>query len=655
MKKTTTIISTTAAELAHIARVRAAALDIIESATIRARHIQRDQTPTQTTPVLLLPAPRDPADILHEAHIITHQVCANRYKLTAQKIMLEMDNANRADQTAHRLPEMCAEEESNRLLHDSLMEEAAIYESIRDRVTLPTAEREAAAKQAETIKARAEQAKLHADALWKRISNSTYSNAADMTQAAALALWWSGSWKKGQTAAGRESNALRKAAGLPNSRTEVTPITAEEYRAKCQTVTITKEDGTTETVTLPPERETVKGTKGRDNGFITYEYRNSPKYKGYFAVWHRPTERAVIVYDSMDSESATAATYADNGGLNAVHDAADYDRLCAMFDRAGLSERDRAAVTKAAARIMQTDAHTPEAYAECWRYGLRNAHIYSNAEQEATPERIREALTAAERKRKERILEKLSRAKAAQEAADREWERIAADQTQTAPDLVQAVAQTAAQIPPAAPVIKWTRRPHAANLTTEEAEAAKATEAAAVAAYNRRRDAWGAWEHQRRAAHQADTWTAAGSYSAHAAAAALLDMLTESETAETVQVWHTAHKAAQAAEKANRAAALEEAKQRQQAAEAAQRAKEKSRRDAFLADFHNWEKAQTARKAAEAQEAAKAAELAERRREAYNAAIRAAYAKMGTTYPKATEAQRAKATKAAQRAADKVK
>lgn len=651
MKKTTTIKTQTAAELAHVARIRAAALDIIEAATIQGRHLLQPSP----APVLLLPEPRDPAAIMHEAHIITHQVCANRYKLTAQQIMLDMDNANRADQTAERLPELCAEEEAHRLHHDALMEEAALYESIAQRVTLPEEERKTAARQAATLKTQAAQAKAQADALWEKISNSTMSAAADMTQSAALALWWDGSWKKGQKAAGRESNALRKAAGIAGRVTEVTPITPEEYRAKCQRVTVTKADGTTEEITLEPEREQVKGTKGRDNGFITYEHRNTPKYKGYFAVWHRPAERAVIVYDSMDSESATAATYADNGGLNAVHDAADYDRICAMFDRAGLSERDRAAVSKAAARIMQTDAHTPEAYAECWRYGLRNAHIYSKQEQEAAPERIREALTASERKRKERIIAKLDKARAAQEAAESEWERIAADQTPKTADLVHVMSQTAAEIPNAAPVITWTRRPHAVNLTPEEAEAAKAAEAAAVAAYDRRAEAWRAWEHQRRAAHQADTWTAGGHYSAHAAAAALLDKLTTEETAETVQAWHTAHKAEKAAEKAIRAALLEEAKQRQQAEEARAKAEENSRRAAFLDSCRRWEEAQSAHKAEEAHKAAQTAELAERRKAAYNAAIRAAYAKMHTTHPKATEAQRAKATKAAKKAAAAVK
>lgn len=610
---------------------------------------------TTTAPVLLLPAPRDPADIMHDAHIITHQICANRYKLTGQHIMLEMDNANRRDVTAEQLPAWSIEEEALRLLHDSLMEEYREYKAIAQRVTATQEEREAAAAHAAQLKARATQAKLQADAIWERIQHSTMSAAADMTQAAALELWFNGNWQAAQKAAGRESNALRKAAGCAGRVTELTPITEAEYRAKCKTVTVTKPDGSTETVTMEPEREAVKGTKGRDNGFITYEHRNSPKYKGYFAVWHRPAERAVIVYDTMDADSATASTYADNGGLNAIHDEWDKQHILSMLEAANLSERDRAVVLKAAAIIMQTDAHTPHQYSAAWARALRLCNVYGSSNQHDTKQHIEAALSSSERSRITRIKDKLKAAKTAQDAADAEWERINAHQTPAAPDLIAGQSHAAANQPTAAPVIRWTRRPYAVNMTDAEAEASRAAEAAAVAAYDRRRDALAAWDAYRAAAHQADTWTAGGYYSAAAAAAALLDREAVAMTVEDVQTWYAAHKADRAAQNAARAALAQEQAAARKAAEAAARAAEDARRAAFLANMQRWEQAQAERKAAEDAAARAAAELAARRREAYNAAIRAAYARMHTTHPKASEQQRAKARAAAERAAAKVK
>lgn len=540
------------------------------------------------------------AELLTAAHVITHQICHNRYKLTAQAIMLELDNANRYDITRDKLPELVEQESACRRIHDEMMEQAHTAEQLAKRVTLPKPEREAAAAAALRYKAAAEAARKDADALWDIITNGSHSAAADITQAAALALVATGDWKQAQRAAGKESNALRKVSGLSGSRTAVYPISEEEYNSHRSKTTITAADGSTRTEYGEPIPEKVKTRKGRENGYITFEERHSAHYDGYFAVWHRPAERAVIVYDSMDGESETARTYADNGGLNAVQDAWDAEAIQQMLTAANLTEQERRIVQKAAAIIMQTDAHTAHQYAAAWAKALRLCNVYAAADQTATQTAIETKLSNTEKSRIKRIKDKLSAAKAAQER-QQAAEEVAAAAAHTKPlDLVAAMSRHAATIPTAAPVIRWTRRPYAQDVqdVTAEYAAAAAARQAAQAETERKR-----------------------------IAAAMEEAAAEHEKKRLEDVadgkWWLR-------------------KPEEETAEARQ----------HMATINAWLKRQDEHKAAAAaaEEQRKAANA--RKLAAYNATLKATFAAMGTTYAAATEEQRSSAKAAAQAAYD---
>lgn len=460
--------------------------------------------PVTVPAVLALPAPMTAEEIYTAAHIINHQVLSSRHKLTAQQIMHDMDVAQYHDQKRERLPELAAEHTRLESLHDELMQQAAELERIAARVTTPKAERDEASAQARAAKAQALNAQREADAIWTYITNSRHSDAADATQAAALEYWYTGNWAAAQRAAGRASNEQRKAAGLTNTRTEVRQITEEEYNAKRQQITITHKDGSTETVYTAPEKEPVKGKRGQDNGYITYEHRNSPRYNGYFAVWHRPAERAVIVYDSMDADSTTAATYTDNGGLNAVQDAWDAEAVQQMLTAANLTEQERRIVQRAAAIIMQTDAHTAHQYSAAWAKALRLCNVYAKQDQTTTQAAIKDKLSSTERSRIKRIKDKLSAAKAAQEQ-QQAAEEAAAAQTMKPLDLVAAMSRHAATVAPAAPVIKWTRRayPQTVTSTTTAADRIIAADQQRKAAEEAARAAQAAKAEQERAEREA--------------------------------------------------------------------------------------------------------------------------------------------------------
>ena len=177
--------------------------------------------------------------------------------------------------------------------------------------------------------------------------------------------------------------------------------------------------------------------------------------------------------------------------------------------------------------------------------------------------------------------------------------------------------------------IKWGKHyPKPQELT----EAEKATEAAKEAEQERITAALYRFtkdidSHEQRTAYAA--------HDAHAAAAAFLPTMSRDELTAAA-IAYTEAKRTEAAPKA-----------------ASPAAKDSAKAAAMFARIAAWEARQEERrKAAEEAAAAKAAE-AERRKEAYNAAIRAAYAKMGKTHRTATEKQRAKARAAALKAAAK--
>lgn len=617
-------------------------------------------------------------------HAAAYIAIRARTRTSAQAFLQDLQNRQYSDRRREALPDYAAEALQLRADHDHARELAQATQEAADRVsraarsvTAAPADRAKAAedvaalaKAAAAYRREAAEALAQAEAIEKVISDTTTSDRADITQAAILAYLegmqgedWSNTDSRDSAfytaikAAGRAVHALAASKGHPHTKTKVKPITPEAAAEFAATY------GEGAKVAF-----SVRG--GASAGYITVEHRASAHFPaGYYMIYHyktytpKPLEAAENEASTKDTPTVEEAERA----ADRAHLSERERRIIALLDEANTTPE---AATVAAAGVEAIEAHRAEtaariAAADTQRKRQRIARERAKLEDKTrAAAELAAAMTAAgvpeaaHRMTKSRMREKLEKAIA------RKPEALPTAVRNAPLDLIAAQSRAAAEAKPATPVIKWSRHyPKPQPLT----EAEKAAEAAAEAERMTRIQehiAEAAFLEMRRACRDHATHTA--------------DTVTEyhrsNRTPETVQTVRAAHSAQHAAfvwlegmtaaeivawfraEAAERNADHgRENEQEQPEKTAAELAQEQERRAAFLADMARWEAAQAAKKAAEAAKAAQAAELATRRREAYNAAIRAAYAKMKTTYAKATEAQRAKATKAAEKAAAKVK
>lgn len=219
-------------------------------------------------------------------------------------------------------------------------------------------------------------------------------------------------------------------------------------------------------------------------------------------IYHYRTAAPYVTFNQF-TNSDNAPELATNGGINAIFNQSDNDAIISLFDRAGLSWRERLLVISASNQIAAKHAHiaysqsmecdkakianTPKKYQKQeldrakkraekaaisarWAYAfdrlsrMDETSSYSSATREKYKARICKSLTNAAK-----APEKLSAADIAWKNA-KKWEnmqknskRASAPIISSRPNLLSVVEHTADSVPDAVPVIKWMTKAQANN------------------------------------------------------------------------------------------------------------------------------------------------------------------------------------------------
>ena len=207
-----------------------------------------------------------------------------------------------------------------------------------------------AMEQADKLTAAAKQHRAAARVLDPGESIPTMTDRADLVQAAALALWSTGS---AQAAAAAVRAAIRSSAhpdALAGSHTDIYPAaTAPAWMVEAvKAAGLDKQP--TDSITDHPRKVDAIGQHGKRDGFLTYEYKEASKPRkdgtssraaGWCIVHHRYTAQRYISFETF-ATGEDAQPLANNGGINYIENVGRAEELAAMT--ATLSERQRAFV-----------------------------------------------------------------------------------------------------------------------------------------------------------------------------------------------------------------------------------------------------------------------------------------------------------------------
>ena len=313
----------------------------------------------------------DSRDIMDIAHAAAYVAIRARHQASGLKFLDQLNRMQSADRRRENITAIAAEAEAAHKSHTEHRAAAEEYQRIADRVSTPTEQAAAARVMAKFEREAAAQHLDHAQQLERIIERTSHSDRADISQAAALAYlefmaehsadeydsaeeYHGAAFGAACKAAGKAIGAVAAAAGCTATRTKVERITeADAQRIRDQYPNT--------------ERIPFAVREGMTAGYTTIEYRNTPRFPaGWYAVKHYRTTAPYVSYEQFASgEAAEALTnrYTTNGGINAILDAGDAERIEALFDRVGLSERERiicsymADNTAAAAGIRAVSDH----------------------------------------------------------------------------------------------------------------------------------------------------------------------------------------------------------------------------------------------------------------------------------------------------------
>lgn len=590
---------------------------------------------------------------------------------------LPQDRANRNSATlAAGAGEYTAEQlEAAAAKHNT---EAAAYTRTANSITRPDKERIAAANLAaeERAKAAAYTAAAEAErAALKDINAALFANAGsgyteDMIQAAAVeivaqAAAHTNATKAVHAAAGQEMRQLAHPDAMTRNETKVQPLTKA---AATEQLTRYAVD-----LTQDPPKHYETRSKGNKNTYVTFEARLPKDIKKLLAetqdtehpakaeaakaklatyewygdkivckITHRYTVSPYVSFEVLAdlAEDEDPQTITTNGGINAIFDQTDSERIIDLITRANLTEKERKVIYKAA---DQTAANYAKPYRQAaiaeqrekweakadkshptrfieeatkavakatararWESAFDRCNIYNDNTRSDLKKRIKKALFAAWEGPEQGPITPEEH----QEQETRKYGRLMKDSrrgcsidSRPAPDMVKVwteaskmvyiqhlpnggTATTERKVKPAAPVIDWKSSPTCCTVTAEEIKAAEdATRAARTAEMNAHGAEIAAIEYRRIiTAHitPADwTQTRAEQYtktqSAAAAALAIFDNWTPTERAAAAAAARAEEEAAKAAAKAE-----EEAKKAAEEA-AAQAAADKAAAEAIAA------------------------------------------------------------------------
>ena len=518
--------------------------DTRRTAAAHARHTAPSyDTMTATTGEYpaIFPALHDmtPLGLYYLPELCTALVLRARHRETGLQLFADLQRAANADgRIMHDLTARQQRAADRRAEYEEARDTAAALDSIAARISTAPAIAEAAAEAAAEERDRRDAAREEADAIDKADSTATTSERATLVQAAAAELISMMTEGADLTAAipqlCRAASAALAELANPDAMTRNKTVTRWLDRDEAAEIMSRYAIDLEQT---PPQKIPAASTKNGAACYRTIETRDRTAERAHLAkhdpaaldrkattedgkavcmIYHYKTIAPYVTFSQFAAPDS-APELATNGGINAIMTQGDRDSLTALFDRARLSDRERALVMYAASQtadrraaaaykdtmqsaadsIAATDsghraqarkraqAAADKAAAEArWTYAFDRmsrrdtGRTYSSSTRAKYRARICAALRAAEQQ------PDTPTAADRAEADRRRWEymqrssrRAAAAQQIARPDIFAATAAAAAAVPAAAPVVHWMSRAQASNR-----RAAVANRAAEIAA-----------------------------------------------------------------------------------------------------------------------------------------------------------------------------
>ncbi len=329
-------------------------------------------------------------EVLNTARRAAYISIRARHQSSGLNFLKTLNDMQPADLMRDNIPAIAAEALAARAAHAEYRARVDFYDAIANRVSADIAQREHAAQLVEDYRKKAKEAHDTYERLERVISTTSYSDRADIVQAAALAYWQTGNFKLACSAAGRAIAAVAAANGCKSVSTKVRPISKEEAAAlrkdyAASTMRVYK-DGVwhtvenTDTVRIP-----FNHRDGSAAGYTTIERRNSKRYPdGLYEVKHYVTAAPYISYEVFATDE-DAPALAKNDGINAIESQQAAEDLAALFNRAKLSERERVILynimdnTAAAAGIKAVAEYQQQTAAKVKKYRDRANEEYTAA------------------------------------------------------------------------------------------------------------------------------------------------------------------------------------------------------------------------------------------------------------------------------------
>lgn len=527
------------------------------TAASHARHAAPEYAPMTATAgehATIFPALHDmtPAALYYLPELCAAFILRARERETGLKLFTELKAAaSRDNQIMHHRAERAERAAESRAEYEEARSFAAALDQIAARISTPAAIAEAAAEAAAEERDRRDAAREYAEAIDRADATATTSERATLVQAAAARLTEMMQQGDDLNAAIPElcraaSAALAELANpdaMTRNKTATRWLDRDEAAEMMRRYAIDLEQ-------TPPQKIPAAMTKAGAACYRTIEPRDRKAERAQLAkhdpaalaskattadgkaiclVYHYRTTAPYVSFSSFAAPDS-APELATNGGINAIMTQGDRDSLTALFDRARLSDRERALVMYAASQtadsraaaahrdsmkaaadsIAATDsghraqartraekAADKAATAARWQYAFDrlsradSGTSYTTATRAKYRARICAALRAAEQQPDTPTAADRAEAdRRAWEQMQRSSRRAAAAQQSARPDIFAATAAAAAAVQTGAPAVRFLSKAQASN---RRAAAAKAAE-------RDRRDAaafWASPEHKR--------------------------------------------------------------------------------------------------------------------------------------------------------------
>ena len=500
------------------------------AAAAHARHTAPSydtMTATAGEHATIFPALHDltPRGLYHLPELCTALVIRARHRETGLHLFADLQRAAGADaRIMHDLTARQQRAQDRRSEYETARDTAAALDQIAARISTDPETAEAAAEAAAEERARRDAAREEAEAIEKAEAAATTSERAVLVQAAAARLCDMMTTGADLTAVMPELCKAASAAlaqlSSPDALTRCTTVTRWMSRAEWEHI---RARYAYDLTAQPAQHIPSASTKTGASCYKTVEIKSRAAERAQLAkhdqaelarravtadgkaicmVYHYRTAAPYITFNAFAAPDS-APELATNGGINSITDQGDRDSLTALFDRARLSDRERALVMYAASQtadrraaaaykdsmqsaadaIAATDsghraqarkraqaAADKAAAAARWAYAFDRmsrrdtGRTYSTQTRAKYRARICAALRAAEQQPDTpTAADRAEQQRRAWEQMQRSSRRAAAEQHSARPDIFAATAAAAEAVPTGAPAVRFLSKAQASN------------------------------------------------------------------------------------------------------------------------------------------------------------------------------------------------